>query len=408
MMKYRMVTNQRRLFRGLFLINFLISLGFGIGDAFFPLYCQSIGARGLLLGVAVGSYALAKIIFSPLMGQLADRIGRRPLVLGSLLLYLMVSAIYLATESLAIVICLRLLQGISCAMFRPVVQAMIAEQAPKAHRASVLGRFDTSFYAALCIGPVIGGIIIDDWGYHGLFGALLFCSLTALGLALVIFRRDPTANTVGSEAKEKTAFRMLVRQGGNFPGLLLFIFGRACGITACATCLPILLSTKLGLSGIQVGIIMASATMVMTVLLRPFGKIADRVSHKRLVLCGGTVVALLYMLLPAAIDFSQVLGITLAIGTFSALSQPATNALLAEEGQRLGMGKSIGVFHGFMNLGFLAGALAGAVIQAALGLQAVFVSIGLIGLISLAGLALPQPLPFAGDVRQRNACVQKY
>ena len=49
-----MIRNHNHLFKTLFLINFLISLGFGVSDAFFPLYCQSIGARGLLLGVAVG------------------------------------------------------------------------------------------------------------------------------------------------------------------------------------------------------------------------------------------------------------------------------------------------------------------------------------------------------------------
>ena len=50
-------TRHSKLFSGMFLVNFLISLDFGISDAFFPLYCQSIGARSLLLGVAVGGYA---------------------------------------------------------------------------------------------------------------------------------------------------------------------------------------------------------------------------------------------------------------------------------------------------------------------------------------------------------------
>lgn len=377
----------RNLFRGLFLINFLISLGFGISDAFFPLFCQSIGGRGLLLGAAVGGYALSKIIFSPLMGNLADRIGRRPLVITSLLLYLLVSCLYLVTENLWIVVCLRLLQGASCAMFRPVVQALIADHATVEQRGTVMGSFDISFYAALSLGPVIGGIIMDHGGFHGLFGVLILCSLAALILAVITIPRRMPPSVEPVRASPPPALWILGWQGGTLQGLLLFIFGRACGITACATFLPILLSSKLGLSGVRVGVIMAAATLVMTVLLRPLGKFADKVPRRLLVICGGTVVPVLYMLLPVAADFTQALGVTLGIGAFSALSQPAASALLAEEGQRLGMGTSIGTFHAYLNLGFVAGPLLGSLLQATTGLQGVFIAIGLIGLCSVLGFA---------------------
>lgn len=383
----------RDLFRALFLINFLISLGFGVSDAFFPLYCQSIGARGLLLGVAVGGYALSKIIFSPIMGSLADRFGRRQLVITSLLVYLLVSCSYLVTENLVVVVSLRLLQGAGCAMFRPVVQALIADHASSRQWGKAMGSFDISFYAALSSGPLIGGIIMDQAGFHGLFGVLIICSMAALGLALAAIPRQlQPPPRIAQEISTQPDIRSICRQGGTLQGLLLFIFGRACGITACGTFLPILLSTKLGMSGVQVGIIMASATLVMTLLLRPAGRIADRVPRRMLVICSGTVVPLLYMLLPVAADFAQMLGVTLGIGAFSALSQPATSALLAEEGQRLGMGTSIGTFHAFLNLGFVAGPLLGSLLQSSAGLQGVFITIGLIGLCSVAGFILNKPV----------------
>jgi len=382
----------RDLFRALFLINFLISLGFGVSDAFFPLYCQSIGARGLLLGVAVGGYALSKIIFSPIMGSLADRFGRRQLVITSLLVYLLVSCSYLMTENPVVVVCLRLLQGAGCAMFRPVVQTLIADHTGSRQWGRTMGSFDISFYAALSSGPLIGGIIMDQAGFHGLFGVLIICSMAALGLALAVIPRQLRPSRPAPEITVQPGIRALCRQGGTLQGLLLFIFGRACGITACGTFLPILLSSKLGMSGVQVGIIMASATLIMTLLLRPAGRIADRVPRRLLVICGGTVVPLLYMLLPVAADFMQMLGVTLGIGAFSALSQPATSALLAEEGQRLGMGTSIGTFHAFLNLGFVAGPLVGSLLQSSAGLQGVFIAIGLIGLCSVAGFILNKPV----------------
>ena len=383
-----MTTYHRKLFQGLFAINFLISLGFGISDAFFPLYCQSIGASGLLLGGAVGGYALAKIVLSPLMGGLADRIGRQPLVFSSLTLYLLVSFAYLVTENLAAVVCLRLLQGAGCAMFRPVVQTLVADHTPTDSRGRIMGTFDVSFYAALTIGPVCGGLIIDSWGYRGLFSALVACCLAALGLAFVTVPSQFTKKMTPMDAVLQTGNWNLSLRNGTLQGLLVFIFGRACGITACATFLPILLSSKLGLSGLRVGIVMASATLAMTLLLRPIGKAADRLPRRLLVICGGTVVPLLYMLLPVVADFSQALGVTLGIGAFSALSQPAVSAMLAEEGQRLGMGTTMGSFNSFLNLGFVAGPLVGSLFQTTIGIHGVFIAVGAIGLMTGAGFAL--------------------
>lgn len=388
----------RKMFRGLFLINFFISLGFGINDAFFPLFCLSIGAHGLMLGAAVGGYALSKILFSPFMGYLADRFGRRPLVFSSLLLYLLVSCAYLVAENLWFVVCLRLLQGASCAMFRPVLQTLIADHAPVDHRGTVMGSFDVSFYAALCVGPVIGGMIMDNGGFQSLFSVLIVCSLAALVLAISTIRQLTTWVGLVQESAQPGS-RFLGWRCGPLKGLLIFIVGRACGITACATFLPILLSSKLGLNGMRVGLVMAAATLAMTVLLRPFGKLADKTSCWLLVICGGTVVSLLYMLLPFADTFSQALAVTLGIGVFSALSQPAASALLAQEGQRNGMGASIGTFHAYLNLGFVLGPLLGSLVQTATSLHGVFIAIGVVGLCSVLGFAVTTsqttPLIFA-------------
>ena len=277
-------------------------------------------------------------------------------------------------------------------MFRPIVQTLISEQAPRMQRATLLGRFDSSFYAALCIGSVLGGAIWDIWNFVGLFCFLFTCCLSALIIAMPLFLRHPfeagsnLAKTISTDIKSAVS-------GSDYPGLLLFIFGRACGISACATFLPILLVSKLALSGFEIGIIMASSTLVMALLLRPAGKLADRVSRKILILSGGATVALLYLLLPMATGFLPVLLLTVGIGGGSALSQPAVSSLLAEQGSNLGMGTSIGTFHGVLNLGFVVGALLGATVQTLLGLQMVFVLAGVVGTGSLLGLIFPLSIP---------------
>lgn len=391
-----MTGQHRHLFRALFLINFLITLGFGISDAFFPLYCENIGARGLLLGTAVGGYAFSKIIFSPLMGRLTDHCKRRSLVLVSLALYLLISLAYIVAASSVVIVVMRLLQGAGCAMFRPVMQALIADHTRTERRATVMGTFDVSFYAALSVGPILGGFIMDVWGFSGLFAALAGCCFAALTLAWYgIPATDATVGAVQARPSLPRHPLPLLRSPGMLQGLLFFILGRACGITACATFLPIFLSSKLGLSGLQVGIVMASATLTMTLLLRPFGRVSDRLPRPLLIACGALVVPLFYLFLPAVAGFSQAVGVSLGIGAFSALSQPAASALLVEEGQRLGMGSTLGTFNAVLNLGFVLGPLLGSLVQSAISVQAVFVAISIVGLASglcfvLQALGTPQ------------------
>ncbi|MDD2271007.1 MAG: MFS transporter [Desulfuromonadaceae bacterium] len=374
----------RRLFRGLFLINFAITLGFGIADAFFSMYVFSLGARGILLVLPLALYSLSKILFSPFMGTYSDRIGRRKLATVSLALYLFVSVCYFFTTSLILITILRLLQGIGCAMFRPVVVSLVSEGTTNEKRSTVMGTFDISFYGALSAGPVIGGILKDLWGFKGIFAVLTLLCLIALLVALVCIpsqKLQQHQSAERSKVKCKTFFTMTRRN--SLRGLLAFIFGRACGISLLAAFLPILLTTKLGLSGTQTGLVMASSTLVFTILLRPVGILSDKAPRKSLVVAGGTIVSLLYFLIPVMAGFHQILSLVVGIGLFSVLSQPSSTALLVEEGSRHGMGLTVGTFNSVLNMGFVAGPIFGAGMQYTFGLTSVFYAAGAMGLVAV-------------------------
>jgi len=375
----------RTLFRGLFLINFAITLGFGIADAFFSMYVFSLGARGFLLGLPLVFYSLSKILFSPFMGAWCDRIGPRRIAAASLGLYLFVSVCYLFTASLPLITALRLLQGIGCAMFRPVVVSLVSGCTSNKERATVMGTFDMSFYGALSMGPLLGGILKDQWGFRGIFATLTLLCLLALAMALAcIPAQRVTPRQAGHGAGGRFRDILSVTRHSTLRGLLAFIFGRACGISLLGAFLPIMLTTRLGLNGTRAGLVMASSTLVMTLLLRPVGMLSDRAPRKSLVVAGGTIVSLLYFLVPVAGGFCQILVLGVGIGLFSVLSQPASTALLVEEGSRHGMGVTVGTCNAVLNLGFVSGPLLGAGLQNTLGLTAVFYAAGLMGLGAVA------------------------
>ena len=380
---------ERNLLRTLFLVNFAVTLGFGIADAFFSTYLFSLGARGLMLGLPLVCYCLAKIVCSPALGAWSDRVGYRRAVLASLALYLLVSTGYLCNLSLPALTLLRLLQGVSCALFRPVLLSLVGNCAAQEKRGTVLATFDISFYGALCLGPLAGGLIKDCFGFAGVFAAVALLCLTALFAAL---RGIPGGGrSAGDHPRHEgtTACRLWQRERpGSYRALLAFIFGRAFGISLTGAFLPILLTAKLGLSGARSGIVLASGTVAMTLLLRPMGILSDRAPRRLLVLAGGSAVSVLYFLLPTAPGFYQMLTLTLAIGVCSVVSQPASSALLVEEGMRHGMAGTVGTFNAALNLGFAAGPLFGALLQGSLGIAAVFHAAGTVGLGAVALFAL--------------------
>ncbi len=370
----------RNHFQILFVINFIVTLGFGISDTFFSVYVFELEARGVFLALPLIAYSVSKAIFSPFMGRYSDTFGPEKIMLISLALYLLVSVLYLVSTNLFVLAISRLLQGVACAMFRPVIVSLVSASTIKEKRSSVMGTFDISFYAALSFGPVIGGYMKDQLGFTAIFSGLVLLSLLAIVLCGCCVRESSThVGSIHSSRNKQSSLIQPIIRSRNLRGLLAFIFGRACCISLTGTFLPIILTEQLKLTGTQLGIVMASSSLTITLLLRPMGMLADRVSHTLLIILGGISVSVTYLIIPTTITFTQIIFASTLLGLFSALSQPASTAMLVEEGTQYGMGNTVGIFNGAMNLGFIFGPIFGAFILSGFGIDAVFYSAGIIG-----------------------------
>lgn len=370
-------------------MNFALSLGFGVVETFFTIFLRGFGAQGITLGIAIGCYAAAKILFGPLMGALADRLGKKKTILCSLLLLSSTSLMYIFVREIPYLITLRMVQGIGFAMYRPALVAVIGESSGAPQRSTALGTFDISFYTAIGTAPLLGGIVKDIYGFSGLFPLLLCLCLAALCaflFALASQGKDsgqhaPSLCLANRPSAENTTTH---RPGARvFSGLLVYIFGRSCGIIIFISFLPVLLF-QLNLSGAETGMIMASTTLATALTLRPMGKLADYVPRKLLVIAGGTAVSVLYCLIPSVSSFSEVYLLGICIGIFSAVAQPASSSMIFEEAVPFGTSFALGLVNTTLNLGFVIGSLIGSILQSAAGIASVFYGAGIIGLVAVA------------------------
>jgi MFS transporter, DHA1 family, multidrug resistance protein len=371
-----MTKENKQTYRLLFLIIFCISLGFCVVNPFLPLYLQNVGASGLYIALAYSGYALTKLVLTPLLGRWSDRRNRRVFIILGLTIYCGISVGYLfLPRGIAVWSLFLLLQGVGAALVRPLALASVADMAQEKHAGVAMGTFDVSFYLASGVGPVIGGFLNDTNGFAGIFLVLSVLCFIALFLSLFLVRGTPALTR---SFDDRAGFRYLLHNR-NLLGLCCFIFTRSFGIVLAAIFLPIYLSNKAHLNGSEIGLIMAFGTIIMAVLLRPFGKVCDHCDRRTLMQIGGASTAFLTLCLPLENGFWSVMLLSGGIGLFSAMTLPASSALLIEEGRRYGMGLTMGLFNSAMNLGFILAPLLGGFLMDHFTLAAVFEWAGLIG-----------------------------
>jgi MFS family permease len=389
---------ERKTYRGLFITNFLIALGFGIADPFFPVYAVSAGATGFHIALIFSSYAVAKTLLSPLIGWWSDLRGRRALIIIGLFTYLLISLGYLLTPGPLVLIALRILQGTGAALVRPVSLAFIGDMAPARKEARTMGTFDISFYSAQAVGPMIGGLVKDVAGFPGLFSILAALCLSSLLATVFMVKNAPPARPVRINRTRSPLGGLGI--GWNLIGLSGFILTRSFSIVLFSVFIPILLYKNLKLTGLEMGIIMGAGAVATTLLLRPMGSVSDKLNHRWLVICGGSMAALSTFCLPLAQSFGTLLTLSFVLGVFSVISLPASAALLVREGNSCGMGLAMGVFNGSMNLGTVLAPLAGGLALAFWEIKTVFYGaafLGFAGIIFFYFCTWPAANPLPND-----------
>ena len=160
-----------------------------------PLFSRRLAALGAgveVLSFSDLAFALTATLAAPIMGALADRFGRRPLVLGSLAVYIGAFTGYLLAPSAAIFIALRAFAGAFTAGLSPAIFGIIADLAPGDRRAQWISIVSGGSAFGWIAGPLLGGLLYDRWGYEVPFMlSIALAALTLLAAFLTIYETRP-------------------------------------------------------------------------------------------------------------------------------------------------------------------------------------------------------------------------
>lgn len=169
----------------LFLTVLLDLIGFGIVLPLLPTYAKELGASPFMIGLIAAIYSTMQFIFSPIWGKLSDKIGRRPVMLSSIFLAAVSYVFFSQAVTIPLLILARSLSGIGSANIA-AAQAAITDVTDSKSRSGAMGMLGAAFGIGFIIGPLIGGVLMTNFGISmvGLFAAGL--NFTNFTLALFL------------------------------------------------------------------------------------------------------------------------------------------------------------------------------------------------------------------------------
>lgn len=356
---------------GMMAINFVIT--------FIPLYVQSeLGIRDLKAvsfwsGILVGSAALFAAFSGPVWGNLADRRGRKVMVVRVLLSsFIIVSSMSLARDVYQF-LALRSLQGAFGGLFAAGI-ALVASIAPPEKIGYVLGVFQTAGIAGAVLGPMIGGILADTVGYRLTFITMGLVSLLAAGVVTLFVREE----FVPAPVRAGQGVWRGIREAVNSERLLAMIvalFLVQFGTMVISPILPLFIKdlshTQARVASTS-GIVVAMGGLASAVSAVLAGKLSERVPSTRILIFSATIGGVLYLLQGAAQSVPQLMFLRVASGLFIGGMVPTANAIIGRIVPPEKRGVMYGVVTSASLMGNVLGPLAGGAIAALINMRGVF------------------------------------
>ncbi|TRO45478.1 MFS transporter [Candidatus Bathyarchaeota archaeon] len=179
---------------------FIDITGYGIIIPLLPFYADEFQAGPAALGILIASFAIMQFFFSPLLGKASDKMGRKPILLLSLLISLIGFTVFSFANSYLMLLFSRIIAGI--ATERAVAQAYIADVTDHKSRTKEMGKIGAALGAGFIVGPALGGAL-GTYGYSIPGYAAMI--LTSLNILFVLSFLPEPKREVENIAEESSA-----------------------------------------------------------------------------------------------------------------------------------------------------------------------------------------------------------
>jgi MFS family permease len=345
----------------LWLATLLFYLGFQLLLPVVPLYATQLGAREAQVGLVIGAFPLTAMVLRPLAGDLADRLGRRPLVLLGTAIFMLAPLGYAAVGTVPGLLLLRLFHGTGMGFGPTAATVIVTDVTPPERRGAAMGAYGLASAAALAVGPYVGGELVRTAGFTATFVTAAAIEGLALVLAWALPETRPVAGgpSAGAPARDSGAEGALARfwrrwfsPAAVLPSVLVLALYVSYG--GLAALLPLFAAERrLG----NPGLFFTVFALVSLVVRSPAGRLSDRLGRRRVIAPALAVAGLSLALLGAATSGAMFLGAAALYGVAFGAGQPALLAMTADRVAPAERGRAMGTLYTAWELGILAGSI---------------------------------------------------
>jgi drug resistance transporter, EmrB/QacA subfamily len=171
---------------GIFCGLFLSGINQSIVGTAMPRIAGEIGGFALYAWVSV-AYLIAAAVSGPIGGKLSDLLGRKPIYLASLVLFLIGALACGFASTMGELIAFRAIQGIGGGILFPLVSTILGDSFPAKERGKWMGLFAVVSTVAQIVGPLVGGLLVDALSWHWVFFVMIPLGLLVLVLVTIGF-----------------------------------------------------------------------------------------------------------------------------------------------------------------------------------------------------------------------------
>ncbi|MDF2683526.1 MAG: transporter [Brevibacillus sp.] len=330
------------------LSNFMLFVAFQMLIPTLPVYITDKGGDQLAVGLVVSLFTVSALLVRPFTGKALDTMGRRPVLLSGLAIFLLAAFGYYWMASVALVLALRFVHGIGWGIVTTTYGTIVSDIIPAERRGEGMGYFGMFTNLAMAVGPLIGLWVSQSWGYGWLFG--VSGGLTAI--AMILSRMVEIKAPIGATQPAAAGKGGLFEKKALFPALLALLTGVMYGgIVSFIT----LFGKEVGIENVGLYFLFNAISLM---LVRPLsGKLFDRKGPFWVLMPGGVITGIAVLMLSYSTTEVGLIAAAILFGIGAGAVQPSLQAWTIQRVDPSRRGAATGTFFSAFDLGIGGGAM---------------------------------------------------